>query len=323
MVVPLQVHGELPDVPNLLFGDAVLGEGLLHQRVAAILLIFQNAPYHGFRPDQTALCGGDALGLQLRLDHTDAVPGQEAVINLANDLRLFRNDPGLAVLALLVAVEVLILNGHLALLHGLALSPDDVAGHGLAFRLSESAHHGDQDLAVGLQGVDILLLEDDRDPHGAEGPDIVEAVHGVPGEAGNGFDQDQVDLTLPALADHPQEGGALGGGGARDAFVRENPGHGPLRIRHDLIRVVVLLGLVAGELLLVVGGYPAVGGDAELALDGLGPGQLRLGRDHDHLGGSPCHMHHSILKRIVLSGRPGSRIVFFQVPFAGLLPRVM
>ena len=135
-----------------------------------------------------------------------------------------------------------------------------------------------------VQGVDIFLFEDDRDAHGAQSPDIVEAVDGVSGEAGDGLDQHQVDLSLPALADHPQEGGALGSGGARDALVGEDPRHGPLGVGHDLVGIVGLLGLVAGELLLVVGGYPAVGGDPELALDSLGACQLRLGRDDDNLG---------------------------------------
>lgn len=79
----------------------------------------------------------------------------------------------------------------------LPFSPADAAGHGLAFRLGEGARHGDKNLAVGSQGVDVLLFEDDRDAHGAEGPDIVEAVHGVPDEAGNGFGQDLAD---PAFA---------------------------------------------------------------------------------------------------------------------------
>ena len=50
--------------------------------------------------------------------------------------------------------------------------------------------------------------------------------------------------------------------------------HSP--VGHDLVGVVVLLRLIAGELLLVISGYPAVGSHAKLALDRLPACDLRL-----------------------------------------------
>ena len=50
--------------------------------------------------------------------------------------------------------------------------------------------------------------------------------------------------------------------GTAQALVREDPGHLPIGVFLDLLRVVVLLGGVAVELLLAVGGHPAVGGAA-------------------------------------------------------------
>ena len=207
----------------------------------------------------------------------------------------------------------------LALPHSLPFAPDDVGGHGLALRLGEGAHHGDEHLAVRFQRVDVFFFEDHGDTQGAQGADVVEAVHRVPGEAGDGFDQHQVDLLLAAPADHPLELRPLLGRGSGDTLVREDPRHRPLGVSHDLVGVVGLLGLVAGELLLVIRGHPAVGRNAQLALDGLGADQLRLGRYDDDSGGGSCHVYHSILNMIVFSGRPGSRIVFFHVLFVGRL----
>ena len=173
--------------------------------------------------------------------------------------RLFGDDAGFSVLIQLIAVQMLELDVHLALPHSLPFAPDDVGGHGLALRLGEGAHHGDEHLAVCFQRVDVLLLENHGDAEGTQGPDVVEAVHCVAGEAGDGFDQHQIDFLLSALADHPLELRPLLGRSAGDALVSEDSGHGPLGVGHDLVGVVGLLGLVAGELLLIVCGHPAVG----------------------------------------------------------------
>ena len=290
MIVLHQIHGELAQVAKLLLADAVLGKGLLHQDVAAVFFIFQNVADRRLRPDRPTLGGGDALALQFLFDHTDAVSSEETVIDMLYHRRLLRDDAGLAVLIQLIGVQVLELDVCLALPHGLPLAPDDVGGHGLALRLGKGAHHGDEHLTVHLQGIDVLLLEDHGDTQGAQGADVVEAVHRVPGEAGDGLDQHQVDLLLTASADHPLELRPLLGRSAGDALIREDPRHGPLGIGHDLVGVVGLLGLVAGELLLIIRGHPAVSRDTQMALNGPGAGQLRLRRYDDDFGDSSCHV---------------------------------
>ena len=97
-----------------------------------------------------------------------------------------------------------------------------------AFGLCEGTVDGDEELAFRVDGVDILLLEDDRDAHAAQLAGIAQGVHGVAGEAGDGFGKDHVDLALPALADHPQEILALAGGSACDALIREDIRHRPV-----------------------------------------------------------------------------------------------
>lgn len=109
------------------------------------------------------------MGLQLVLDHTDAAPSEEALVNLADHVRLFRDDAGLAVLAFFVTAEMLILDDNLTLLHSLPFSPDDIAGHGLALRLRRFNHkldHIDKVSAFSCGGGDELaeLFPVDYDP---------------------------------------------------------------------------------------------------------------------------------------------------------------
>ena len=159
VVIPYQVHRQVPSVADMLLADAILGIGLLHQHIAAVLLIFQDVPYAPVGPGRPALGGRDARLLQLRLYHTDAVPGKEAVEYLPDYRRLLGDDLRPAVLAPLVGIEMLVLDDRPALPHGLPLAPGDIGGHALALRLGEGPHHGDEQLAVHLQRVDVLLLE--------------------------------------------------------------------------------------------------------------------------------------------------------------------
>ena len=205
MIVLHQIHGELAHVTDLLLADAVLGEGLLHQGVAAVFLIFQNSPNYRDGPLGAAVLSGDIFLFQRFFYHAQAVAGQVAFIDPPHHLRLLRNDFGLAVLAFLVAVQPPVLEVDPSFPHRLPLTPADTSAGGFAFRLGEGAHHGNQQLTVRFQSVDVLLLEDDGDAQTAKDPHIVEAVHRVPCETGDRFDQDEVNFLLPALADHPQE----------------------------------------------------------------------------------------------------------------------
>ena len=74
------------------------------------------------------------------------------------------------------------------------------------------------------------------------------------------------NLLLAAFADKLEELGPFGGGGAGDPLVCKDARHRPVGVLHDHIGVVGLLGFVAGELFLVLGGHPAVGGYPQLAL---------------------------------------------------------
>ena len=137
MVVLNQVFGQLSGIGDHLLADAVLDEGLLEQDVPAVFLVGQDAPDMGCHPLCFSGDRGNSLALQGRLDLPDAVPGQIAVIDEADGLRLLRHDPWLAVGALLIAQQLLVLHGDMAGFHGLTLAPAHPAAGALALGLGE------------------------------------------------------------------------------------------------------------------------------------------------------------------------------------------
>ena len=104
-------------------------------------------------------------------------------------------------------------------------------------------------------------------------------------------DPDNIDLLLPALADHFQEFWALLSGCACDTLISKDSCHGPVFVGHDLVCVVDLLSLITGELLLVVCGHSAVSSDSKLSLYCFPLRQLRLGRDRNNF--RSCLVHSS------------------------------
>lgn len=103
-----------------------------------------------------------------------------------------------------------------------------------------------------------------------QGSDGGQAVDGVSGKAGYALGHDQVDLTRQRVADHAVEAVTLSGVAAGDALVRIHGDERPVGAAGDVMGVVVDLCLVAGELLVPVGGNAGVGRDSALF-----PGQRR------------------------------------------------
>lgn len=68
---------------------------------------------------------------------------------------------------------------------------------------------GADTLIPSSKGIDILFFEPDADPHFLQRPDIAQTVQCISGEPGDGFRQNEVDLLLTALSDHPVEAFAL------------------------------------------------------------------------------------------------------------------
>lgn len=94
---------------------------------------------------------------------------------------------------------------NLSLPDRLALAPGHIAGDGLTFRLGKGTQHGDQHLAVHVQGVDVLLLKKHPNAHGPKYPGVVDGVQRVPSKPGDGLGQNQIDLLCFAPSDHAVE----------------------------------------------------------------------------------------------------------------------
>lgn len=104
---------ELAHIAHVLVADTVGHEALLLEDIPAVFLVLKNAPDDGDGPLRAASDGGDGLCFQGVLDHAQAVAARKAVIDLPHHLRLLRDDPGLAVLALLEGVQSLVLDAAL------------------------------------------------------------------------------------------------------------------------------------------------------------------------------------------------------------------
>ena len=297
VVVLDQDLGELPGVLDDLFADAVLDEGLLQEHVAAVFLILQDGLQPGDIPGRLAGDVGHTVRLQPGLEGAEGISGQVAVIDKADSFRLVRHDLRLAVFTLHIAQEPLVLDDGPACFHCLMFSPAHVFADALAFGLGEGSVEGDEEFALRVDGVDVLLLEDHGDAQVPQFAGVLDDVQGVSGEAGEGFGQDEVDPAHPALSDHLLELLPALDGGAGDALVRKHRGHGPLGILRDLLGIIGSLGLVTGELLLVVGRHAAVGGDPEVLLGGLGLDVLLLGGNDDDLGSRIRHFMGPPLRR--------------------------
>ena len=116
--------------------------------------------------------------------------------------------------------------------------------------------------------------------------DIVQAIQRVSAEPGHRFGDDQVDFAALTITDHLEKSLSLFSRGTSDALIRIKSDQRPIWIGVDFFRVVFDLGLVTGELLLFVCGYPAVRRDPQVLVSNIPFCHLRVSRDHgDQFGG--------------------------------------
>ena len=228
--------------------------------------------------------------LQVFANHVKTVTVEVLLVNLSDDLCLFWNDLRITIRSFLIGVQTVVVNGGFTPLHGVALACLNIARYGLTLRLGESSHHGQHQFCGLVHRIDVFFFKVNCNALRFQHSDVVEAVHRVAGEAGDGLGEDQVDLALLAPFHHPHKVCPLLGRSAGDTLIREDVGHRPRLVLHDLIGVVVFLRLVAVELILLFGGYPAVGRHPKLPLLGSS-GVLWRGGYHDHLRLVLSHVH--------------------------------
>ena len=134
----------------------------------------------------------------------------------------------------------------------------------MGFFLGHGREEGEQKLGFHGAGADVFFFEDDPDPEGGKLADKLQTVCRISGEAADGFGENQVDFSGPAVFHQPVQLGPFFSLCAGDADLPVDPGHLPLRIIPDISLVMVFLVLNGGFLGILVCGHPAVGGDPKL-----------------------------------------------------------
>jgi len=173
------------------------------------------------------------------------------------------------------------------------LAPCDIAADGFRLRLGENAVDRQIGFGAHVQRVDVLFLKGDADIQRGQQADIVEAVHDVARKPGHRLDEDPVDFAQLALADHLHELGPFLRAGAGQSLIGENADELPFRVLLDFLCVIGLLGFVAVFLFFLLGGNPAVGRYAKLAVFRTVLGlQFRKRRDDRDLLRRHCLLHH-------------------------------
>ncbi len=191
-------------------------------------------------------------------DTAEAVACEEAFIYKSYGFRFFGIDFGFAVSSFPVAEEVLVVERHVTFLCAPCLAPFHVGADILGFALCDASVDSDIKLCAGLVSVDTLFLEVHHHAQVVEHSDKLEAVNSVSCEAGDGLDDDHIDLALLASADHSVELITLFVARSGDTLVGVDAFEYPSRLSVDAVGVVLDLRFVAMELFLLLGGHSAV-----------------------------------------------------------------
>ena len=137
--------------------------------------------------------------------------------------------------------------------------PFHVAGEGMGFFLGKGGEDVQKEFRAHAVRTEVLLLKDQGNPQGAQQPRDAQAVGGVAGKAGDGFRDDHVHPSRPAIRDQALQ---LRPGlrcGAADAGFAVDSRRGPVRVRFDVAPVMGPLVFHGAFLGWIVGGNAAIG----------------------------------------------------------------
>ena len=172
--------------------------------------------------------------------------------------RLLRNDFWKTVRSFAIAEELLVWEVDLSIGKPFSLSPGNILGYGAAFFLCQARHDGEQQFALAVKGVDVLFFEVDFYAFFFQFADGNQAVNRVSGEAADRLRDDEVDFTGHGIGDHFIKADAMLGIRVGNALIGIYLYELPFGIAFDVLRVVIHLRLVAGELLIAVCGHSCV-----------------------------------------------------------------
>ena len=152
------VLGNLSLIRLLFLLKEIYRERLLQQGVSFVLLICQNGFHRATPPFLLARGRGDSLSRQTSGNAGGRLPVQKHAIDLTNDSCLVLHDLHRSVLALFIPKKVRVGYCHLSIRDSLSPAPCDVFRDRPAFLLRQRRHDGDQQFALAIQRVDILLF---------------------------------------------------------------------------------------------------------------------------------------------------------------------
>ena len=180
---------------------------------------------------------------------------------------------------------MLIGHADLAVSEPLLLAPGDILRDGSALLLGQGRHDGDQQLALAVQGVDVLLFKVDFHTFFLQFPDGGEAVHSIPGKATHTLGHDRVDPARQGIGNHPVEAFTVLRADTGDALIGVHIHELLVGIALDVTGVVIHLRSVAGELLIAVGENSGISRYPPFHIDALGSTcvEVQRGGDHGHI----------------------------------------
>ena len=265
MVIFHIVLREYAAIDHLLFREKIHGIAFLHEGVALVLFVGQDAANRALVPYFfLARCknahSGQTLGDRVRRESL-----KEEVIDQAHGFCLLLVDDHLSVFAPVVAKEMVEWHRNLTIRHALALAPGTVFRNAAGFFLRKAGHDGNEQFSLPVKGPDVFLFKEAFHAFLLQVADGRQAVHGVAGKAANRLGDDQINLSVQRVLHHLLEAFAVLDACAGNTFIGVYAAELPIGVAFDEVCVVVHLRLIAGQLFLAVGGDPGVSGDAPFA----------------------------------------------------------
>ena len=169
---------------------------------------------------------------------------------------------------------------HHTLLDGLLMTKLHTAGQLAQLILGDAGHDGQPQLAVLIQGVDVVILEKHPYPGGQQSAGILDGIQGISGKTSDLLGNDQIKKSRLSILDHPVEILPILCSGGREPLVNIAFHIGPVDIAANQILIIGYLVPQGIQLLIGLAGYPGVEGHPQGdVIDAHSPELLTYGVD--------------------------------------------
>ena len=233
MIPSHKILRQFAAIEELFLLDMIVREELLQEQIPSVFFVSEHHHNHTRIP-KSALRRGDTFGNQRFHDSHAAQAVQIHAEDAPNDIRFFWYD-GENTVSYLVTVHLKASRN--TLLELLPNSPLAVFGYVSAFFLEKRSEDREHQLSVPAHGINLLFLKVNAYAHFFKHAHRFQQCDRISGKARNGFDQYHIDLTGPAVTQHPLKLRAVFFG-AGQPFIGVNTGIFPFWVALDQIAVV-------------------------------------------------------------------------------------